>query len=166
MGQYVVSISKPPVAQMFFQHCLLGFDTIQCQTLSGVRRETRFSNRCEGKCNFMSEKRTRKVGKDSQQPSQIQERYSLPTALLKTNSRWFLINPLLLNSHCPCKFSSHCTGNGLWFYGRSVASFQGISTLSFCSSQSDHSCKCFGLFKILDLQCQTHFYEQMNSEQC
>lgn len=29
---------------MFLKHCLIGFDTIQCQTLSGVRREARFTH--------------------------------------------------------------------------------------------------------------------------
>lgn len=44
MGQYVVSILEPPIVEMFLKHCLIGFDTIQCQTLSGVCREARFTH--------------------------------------------------------------------------------------------------------------------------
>lgn len=29
---------------MFLQHCLIGFDTIQCQTLSGERGQAHFTH--------------------------------------------------------------------------------------------------------------------------
>lgn len=141
---------------MFFQHCLTGFDAIQCRILSGVHRETHLTHLATDVT--ASREKDQKGGKRQLATlTNTRTPLSAKTALLKSISHWFLFNPLLFNSHCPCKFSHHRTDNGLRFYGRSVASFGGSHSLSLCSSQSNHSCKCFGLIKILDLQCQTTF---------
>lgn len=86
---------------MFIQHCLIGFDAIQCQTLSGVRRESSFTHLATDVTARVTSQ-VRKGPERLEKTATLTDTSSAKTALLKSSLILADFSSILyFLTHCP-----------------------------------------------------------------